>query len=71
MTPLKDDRRRQQRATDRAQRDHDRRVRQLALRILADMAECDPTISGATLIAPDGSTEFVSADPMRRRGMPQ
>lgn len=60
--------RRQQRETTRAQRHHDRRVRTLALRTFAALAEADDTISGATMILPDGTSEYLDADLMRQGG---
>jgi hypothetical protein len=44
----------------------DRRV--AAIRILLALAEVDPTISGATLILPDGSMTYLAAAQMRRGG---
>ena len=39
-----------------------------AVRILLALAEVDPTVSGATLILPDGRTEFADAEALRRGG---
>jgi hypothetical protein len=42
--------------------------RAMAIRILLALAEVDPTISGATLILPDGSTAYLDATQLRRGG---
>jgi hypothetical protein len=42
--------------------------RAAAIRILLALAEVDPTISGATLILPDGSTAYLDATQLRRGG---
>ncbi len=39
-----------------------------AIRILLALAEVDPTISGATLILPDGSVANIDAATLRRGG---
>jgi hypothetical protein len=56
------------RAKERAERDRNRRIRRLALSTLAALAEADDTVSGMTLIAPDGSVEYIDAGVMRRAG---
>ena len=61
----RDEQRRRQREADRAQRDHDRRVRHVALRLLASLAEADDTVSGATLFLPDGTHQFIDAEVLR------
>lgn len=38
------------------------------IRLVAVLAEIDPTISGATLITPDGDTSFVDATLLRQGG---
>jgi hypothetical protein len=58
----------ERRAEERAERDRNRRLRRLALLAIADMAENDSTISGATLCLPDGSVEFIDAGLLRRGG---
>jgi hypothetical protein len=42
--------------------------RATAIRILLALAEVDPTISGATLILPDGSTAYLDATQLQRGG---
>jgi hypothetical protein len=39
-----------------------------ALRILLALAEVDPTVSGATLILPDGQTIYLDAALLRQGG---
>ena len=56
------------RARERAERDHNRRIRHQALAMFAALAEADETISGMTLIAPSGAIEYVDAGVMRRGG---
>ncbi len=48
------------------QRDAQRRAE--AIRILLALAEVDPTISGATLIQPDGTVMHIDAATLRRGG---
>jgi hypothetical protein len=62
------DNRNAQRAKERAARDRNRRLRHLALTTIADMAAADLTVSGATLLLPDGSIEYVDAAPLRKGG---
>jgi hypothetical protein len=57
-----------QRAQERADRYRARRIRRLAVVLVNDMAEHGPTVSGATFISPDGKSEFISADILRRGG---
>jgi len=42
--------------------------RNAALRLAADMINADRTVSGATLIEPDGSVTYVDAEMLRRGG---
>jgi hypothetical protein len=56
------------RANERLERDRDRRVRGLALRTAAEMADRDPTVSGFTLITPAGTVEYLDATMLRRGG---
>jgi hypothetical protein len=56
------------RSEDQDNRDRERRLRGLALRTAAVMADQDPTVSGFMVIMPDGSTEFVDAATLRRGG---
>lgn len=42
--------------------------RATAIRILLALAEFDPTVSGATLILPDGSVTYFAAAQPRRGG---
>jgi len=42
--------------------------RATAIRILLTLAEVDPTVSGATLILPDGSAIYLDAAQLRRVG---
>jgi hypothetical protein len=42
--------------------------RAAAIRILLALAEVDPTISGVSLILPDGSVAYLDAAQMRRGG---
>ena len=42
--------------------------RALAIRMLLALAEVDPTISGATLVLPDGSVTYLDAAQLRRGG---
>ena len=37
-----------------------------AIRILLALAEVDPTVSGATLILPNGRSEYFDAETLRR-----
>lgn len=56
------------RVKERAERDHNRRIRRLALTTLAALAEADETISGMTLISPDGAVEYIPAPILRSGG---
>jgi hypothetical protein len=56
------------RAQAQTKRDRDRRVRGLALRTVAVLVEQDPTVSGFTIITPDGTVEYLDADMLRRGG---
>jgi hypothetical protein len=56
------------RAQERLERDRDRRLRGLALRTIAALADSDETISGFTLITPNGALEYLDADMLRRGG---
>jgi hypothetical protein len=49
----------QQRAEQRAERDRARRIRRTAIVLLADLADRDRSISGATFITPDGELEYI------------
>ena len=42
--------------------------RAVAIRMLLALAEVDPTISGATLVLPDGSVTYLDAAQLRRGG---
>lgn len=42
--------------------------RALAIRMLLALDEVDPTIGGATLILPDGSTTYLDAAQLRQGG---
>ncbi len=42
--------------------------RAMAIRMLLALVEVDPTISGASLILPDGSVTYLDAAQMRRGG---
>jgi hypothetical protein len=42
--------------------------RATAIRILLALAEVDPTVSGATLVLPDGSVTYLDAATLRRGG---
>jgi hypothetical protein len=63
-----DETRADRRARERAERDHNRRVRRLALTTFAAMAEADQTVSGMTLINPDGTVEYIPAPILRSGG---
>ena len=39
-----------------------------AIRILLALAEIDPTVSGTTLILPDGRTEYLEVEKLRQGG---
>jgi hypothetical protein len=52
----------------RAERDRQRRIRRLAITMVADIAAGDRTVTGATLISPDGELEYISAETLRRGG---
>lgn len=65
MTADRDDQRRRQREGERAERDRDRRIRHLAARTLAALAEADDTVSGATLFLPDGTRQFIDGGMLR------
>ncbi len=65
MTADRDEQRRQSREADRAERDRNRRLRHLALQVIAGLAEADDTVSGATLFLPDGSRQFIDAGVLR------
>ena len=65
MTAERDEQRRQSREADRAERDRNRRLRHLALRVIAGLAEADDTVSGATLFLPDGTRQFIDAGVLR------
>lgn len=56
------------RAAERLERDRNRRLRGLTAAIVAALAADDPTVSGATLMLPDGSIQFLDADALRRGG---
>lgn len=43
--------------------------RAAAIRVLLALAEVDPTVSGATLILPDGSLTYLDAAALRRGGV--
>lgn len=62
----------QDRATRRAQerdkRDRARRIRTLALRTAAALADQDPTIAGFSIITPNGAVEYLDAELLRRGG---
>lgn len=58
----------ERRARERAERDHERRIRRMALTTFAAMAERDETISGMTMISPTGEVEFIDAGVMRQGG---
>jgi hypothetical protein len=58
----------ERRAAAQAKRDRDRRVRGLALRTVAALVEQDPSVSGFTIISPNGSIEYLDADMLRRGG---
>jgi hypothetical protein len=49
----------QQRAEQRAERDRARRIRRAAVAWVNGMAERDATISGMTLVTPDGECEYI------------
>lgn len=66
MIADRDEHRRQSREAERADRDRNRRLRHLALRVFAGLAEADDTISGATLFLPDGTRQFIDAEVLRR-----
>jgi len=61
----RDEQRRQARGADRAERDRNRRLRRLALQVIADLAEADATVSGATLFLPDGTHQYIDAGMLR------
>jgi hypothetical protein len=56
------------RARERNDRDRARRIRGLALRTMATLAEQDTTTSGFTLIMPNGTVEYLGAEILRRGG---
>jgi hypothetical protein len=62
--------RHQRRAAAAEQRQQQRRgeIVALALQVLESLAEQDKSISGATLILPDGGVQFIDAATMRRGG---
>jgi hypothetical protein len=68
MNAAADKARAERRERERTKRDRNRRIRRLALTLFSDMAERDPTVSGATFISPSGKSEFISADILRRGG---
>lgn len=59
------------RAQEREQSIRNRRIRHLAIRTAAALAEGDETVSGFTLIAADGSLQYIDADTLRRGGAMQ
>jgi hypothetical protein len=62
---------RQQRRTAAAQKRRDERRAELialASNVIADMAEQDPTLTGATLILPSGEMMRLDADLLARGG---
>ena len=65
MSTDRDEQRGRQREAERAERDRIRRIRHMALRILAGIAEADDTVSGATLFLPDGTRQFIDAGALR------
>jgi hypothetical protein len=52
----------------RAERDRARRIRRLTLVLINGMAEHDETISGMTLVTPDGEIVFLDAAALRAGG---
>ena len=57
------------RARESRNQERDRRRRRLALISIAKLVETDETINGATLILPNGSTEFFDAETLRREAL--
>jgi hypothetical protein len=58
----------EQRSQARLERDSARRIRRLAITLVSDLAELDPTVSGATFISAAGELEYISAEIFRRGG---
>jgi hypothetical protein len=58
----------ERRARERAERDRNRCTRRLAMTTFAALVESDETVSGMTLISPDGRAEYVDAGALRRGG---
>jgi hypothetical protein len=67
MNPA-DKNRADRRSQERAERDRNRRLRRLAVVVVNNMAELDPTVTGATFISADGAVEFTDANLLRRGG---
>lgn len=47
------------RSQERADRDRARPIRRLAITLVADLADRDETLTGATLITADGEAEYI------------
>jgi hypothetical protein len=56
------------RARERAERDQERRIRRMVIQTVATLAETDSTVSGATLISPNGTVEYIDAGLLRHGG---
>jgi hypothetical protein len=49
----------ERRSQERAERDRNRCLRRLAVALIAEMAATDETVTGMTLITPDGECEAI------------
>lgn len=58
----------ERRMRERAERDHERRIRRMVIQTFAALAETDETISGATLMSPSGTVEYIDGGLLRRGG---